>query len=193
MTDINLVGVTWGNFPGGPGRSTFAFTSGGLALIALKDLFGLLGNIIPSGITINTDTTGPVVNDADGELVSTWTANPTTQVTCAGSGDYASGVGGVIRWNTPDVAHGHSVRGHTFLVPLIASVFDTNGSLDDGNRALIDGAAQATINSYVNRMLVWHRPKRDPVTHEVTRAGSSHVITTGFGVDRPAVLRSRRN
>lgn len=193
MANINLVGVTWGNFPGGPGRSTFAFTSGGHSLIVLKDLFGLLGNIIPSGITITTDTTGPVVDDATGELVSTWTASPTTTVTAAGSGDYASGVGAVIQWMTSDVADGRSVRGHTFMVPLISSVFDTNGSLDDTNRALITGAAQSTVEGYGAEMLVWHRPKKDKVTHAVTRAGSSHVIIAGFAVDRPAVLRSRRN
>lgn len=192
MTSIRLITAVWSGFPGGPGTSTFAMTDATHDLTALKDFYGLLAGIIPSAVNVAVENTGPIVSDVTGSLVGTWSENSVVSVQGSNTGDYASGVGAVVRWETGSVVDGHLLRGHTFVVPIYAAAFDTNGSLDTAQRALIQSTADSTLAAYAGELLVWHRPRAASTVHPVARAGSSHVVSSALAVDRPAILRSRR-
>lgn len=189
MVNLNVTTVRWSGFPGGPGTSTFYFHEDATYdLTALHDFFGLMLGLIPTSVGLEVVNTGATIDDANGDLVGGWTKASVSTMTGSNAGDYPSGVGCTVRWETGAVRHGRSVRGRTYLAPLYGAIFDTDGSIDSSGRTTIQGAADTTIAAYAGEMMVWHRPKTVP---EI-RAGASNPITSAFVPDRPTMLRSRR-
>lgn len=186
---LDVVTAKWTGMPGGPGTSTF-YLDHALAwtLAPVGDFFGLLTALIPSTCTITMATEGPEIDPVTGNLIGAWVRAATTPKVGTHTGEYASGIGASVRWETGDIAHGHRVRGRTYLVPLASAVFDIDGSIDAASLATIKNSAVTMLAGLPNMVKVWHRPKTLPVP----RPGSSHQVSTAAVPDRCAILRSRR-
>lgn len=193
MANLDVVRVDWTGGPGGPGTSTFYLTPGTHNLTPLKDFYGLLAGIIPNSWTIQVQNSGATIDAATGNLVGSWAAAAVAQIPGSNTGDYASGVGAVVRWDTGVVMDGRTIRGHTYLVPIYAAAFDVNGSLDDSQKALIQNTTTTTVTALTGQLNVWHRPRKASEHFGSARAGAAVPITGGTVIDRPAILRSRRN
>lgn len=185
MTDIANVTAVWEGFAGGPGTNTFYFADGLADLDDLQTFYGTMLALIPDAVHIILPTTGSVVDDASGDLTGNWFADATAPLVGGGTSAYASGVGAIIRWNTIDVSNSRVIKGRTFIVPMLSSAFDTDGSLTVSAQGVIQGAADALIAAYAGELKVWHRP--------VSGAGGSvHDVVSATVPDRPALLASRR-
>lgn len=196
MASLDVVPVVLSGFPGGPGVSTFYFdNTATYDLTDLHDLYGLLLGLIPSNTTITLPTSGVTISDDDGELIGAWTKAAVSAMAGSNTGDYAGGVGATIRWETGAVAHGHAVRGRTYMVPLANAAFDTDGTLKASERALLQSSADTTIAAYGAAWKVWHRPKTvaTPGPNGGTHIGSAYTITAATIPDKAAMLRSRRD
>jgi hypothetical protein len=160
----------------------------------LHDFYGVLLGIIPSSVTLEVIPEGASIDDTTGDLISAWAATPVSVMHGSNGTPYAAGIGASVRWNTGVVVDKHHVAGRTYLCPLYGDAFDTDGTLNTSDLALIHGAANSLITDHAGELLVWHRPRKAKVGPPVVeaRAGSSYAITDGQVPDRCAVLRSRR-
>jgi hypothetical protein len=187
--------VAWQNWPGAPGLSVF-FTdpaAGNPDPAPLRTFWNTLAGQIPSGLTVQVPASGDLVEESTGQLSGTWSATPTPAVvTGTGTGVYAGNAGAVIHWLTGDVVNGRRVRGRTFLVPLIGSGFESNGSLSSATITALTSACTTLLASSTWHPVVWARPFKGTVKNPTTRVGSKHAVT-GFRIPDLAVsLRSRR-
>jgi hypothetical protein len=179
----------WQNWPGAPGVSTFYADSGtdiSTCTDALRAFWNSLAGMIPSALTIQVPAVGDIINDQDGAISGAWSdGTPVTVVTGSGAGAYAGNAGAVVHWLTAGVVNGRRVRGRTFVVPIIATQYETNGSLSTACLATLNGAASTLVTALGSSMLVWHRPKPPA-------AGSSAGVTGHRVPDLAVSLRSRR-
>ena len=120
-----------------------------------------------------------------GELVGVWTEGTTTNVTGGGTGSYAGGVGACIGWSTAGIHNGRKVRGRTFVVPLAANQYDTDGTVASGVISTLDAAAATLIGTGTGRLSIWARPTP-------TVPGMVYAATSGTVKDHVSWLRSRR-
>jgi hypothetical protein len=97
---------------------------------------------------------------------------------------------GLIRWATGVVVNGRFLQGRTFI-PGIASSFCLNGNLSSSTQAALATAA-TTFIAAAPTFGVWHRPKRDPITHVIVRTGAFWPASVGSAWNELAVLRRRR-
>lgn len=188
MTDLNRVRVAWQGWPGSPGVSTFYI--GGTVTQAqidgIRAYFNSMAGSLPAGLTINVPASGDVIDDVSGLITSAWSVATTpTTVTGTGAGNYAGNAGAVQHWLTGSVINRRRVRGRTFLVPLVATAYDTAGSLSTTTISTMNAAGTALLTALGTGFRVWHRPNNGI-------SGGSAVVT-GFRVPDLAVsLRSRR-
>jgi hypothetical protein len=117
------------------------------------------------------------------------------------TGAYAGNAGAVVHWLTSLIVGTRRVRGRTFLVPMIGSAFESNGSLTSTALNTINNAAAALITAVGTGMVVWSRPvvahtKYDPKTGQGTgvagRSGTYGAVTGSRVPDLAISLRSRR-
>ena len=83
------------------------------------------------------------------------------------------------------MAGGRRIQGRTFLVPLVASAFDSTGTISTAALATLQTAANGLVAYDTIDPVVWKRPT--PFT-----VGSFATITEARIPDMAAVLRSRR-
>ena len=187
MSDIAKIAVSWTGLPGLAGVSVF-YSNAAVAppVGALNTFFNAIKTLHPSPLVWTIPNTGDTFDDATGTLNGSWTAGSPTTVAASGSGtSYAGGTGVVVRWTTNGIQNGRRVRGRTFLVPCISSMYDA-GSILSSQLAVWQAAASALVTSAGSDLRIWHRP----VNH---LGGTSHAITGAFVPDLAAVLRSRRD
>ena len=184
--EINRVNVAWQGWPGAPGVSTFYVQDmGPTAVDGISSFFGALIGILPSGLTITVPSTGDVIEDTTGQIVSSWSATPATPVrTGTGPGVYSGVSGAVIHWLTSGVVRGRRVRGRTFIVPIVGSAYDAQGSLSTAALTTLQGAANG-LDAAVAGLTVWSRPTG-------FASGSNHVVTGTRVPDLAVTLRTRR-
>ena len=172
MSDLARVRVAWQNWPGAPGVSTFwgDSTINQTAIDALRTFFNAIAGNLPSGLTIQVPSSGDLISAQTGLISGTWSVGTTpAQVAATGAGAYAGNAGAVVHWLTNAVVTSTSpktgkttarrLRGRTFLVPLISSAYDTNGSLGVGVLNTVQTAANALLAAAPGVYNVWHRPK----------------------------------
>jgi hypothetical protein len=107
------------------------------------------------------------------------------QVVGTGSAAMAAPAGARVRWLTPAVVNSRRLAGSTFLVPLMASSYEPNGSLLGTSITTINTAATAYLDTGVFEScqpVVWSR------THGILADATAFVVP-----DKVAVLRSRRD
>jgi hypothetical protein len=150
---------------------------------------------LSTAVTYTTQAEVQIVQDTDGELQSAQIGTTAASTGSDANGMSPQGAGIVVSWLTPDIANGHRVRGRTFMVPVSLSSFDVYGKPTTAAQQALQLAAEGVIGSGGEAVVpvVWHRPKKDPVTHAITRAGSAHDVDQAAVGNKTAVLRSRRD
>lgn len=202
--DMLRVTAEWTGFSGGPGYSNFFFSvdagfwDGGLfgddaqlaattASQRVADAFLEIQQLVPSDINIVPSSEVAIMDSDTGEIQGTVTRDEVQVGNPQGSGGYSAVSGAVVNWNTNDYRFGRRIRGRTFLVPLVASAYQ-----DDGT---ITTSALGSLRAFGAEMVgdaggpefgVWSRP----------RDGAGGVFATVVAAtvpDMAAVLRSRRD
>lgn len=188
MATISRIQAVWSGKAGLPGVSTFYALDAATALTALAGFYAESGGRIPNGITVSFAGTGDIINESNGEAVSTWTATPPAPLAGSASGMYAAPVGMAVTWVTGVFIGGRRVRGRTFMVPLASSVFEDNGTPTFAHHTAMAAAAQAAIDAVPGNLLVYHRE-----TAPDANDGAGVAIVAALVSDKAAVLRSRRD
>lgn len=184
---LNRLLVSWeGSEIVGPGLSTF-FYSGSMTGIpaAVGTFFNAIKALVPAGETITIPSSGDTLDESTGELTGAWSASGGSSVATTGTANFAQGVGARIVWNTANVHLGRRVRGATFIVPLVASVYDAGGLVGTSAVSTLQTAADALVTATTSTWRIWSRP------NDVGAFAVSAV--TGALVKRNvSTLRSRR-
>lgn len=153
---------------------------------AVAAAFDAAAALFPIDLTITVPGTGDTIDDTTGELTGVWTAaggDTTTGTTAFGS---AAGVGACITWNTGGIVNGRRLRGRTFIVPIHAQNYATDGTLVTSSLS----ALQTLANSLqaAGPMGIWHRP-----TTVGGSDGTSYGVISNKVRDKVAFLSSRRD
>lgn len=186
--------VLWTGFPGAPGYTNLFSRVASIGThdptIAMGDvatLFSALASRIPNSVTLAIEPEVAYIEDSDGEAQgfdSVGTPPTITQPT--GSGIYSAPTGASIEWTTGAVKNGRRVTGRTYLVPLVGSAFEADGTLAAAARTQLQSAASVYAITGDATNVVWSRP--------VNGAGGSSYPVSGANVaDKAAVLRTRRD
>lgn len=192
MTTMRRCRVSWDGLPGLPGLSTFYFGVASPNVSALVTFFTAIKALFPSALSWTIPSSGDEIDDASGALTGGWVGSGGGTVTATGgAGAYAAGTGCQVQWQTGVVAHGRRIKGSTFLVPTVVGMYDTNGTLTSANQTTVQTAANALVASGV-AWGIWQRPKKDPVSHVVTRVGLYAATNAATVPDRVTSLRTRR-
>lgn len=188
MPSLSRINVAWQNWPGAPGVTTF-FRIGQASqtdVDGIRAFFNAFANLLPTALTINVPGQGDVIDDATGNIISAWAVGTTpTTVTGTGGGAYAGNAGACVHWLTTTIVNNRRVRGRSFLVPLIASAYDTSGSLATATITTLTTAANGLLAAMNPNQAVWHRPTK-------FAQGSSAAVNGMRVPDLAVSLRSRR-
>lgn len=190
--------VSWQNFPGAPGVSNFYLdgndiTGLGTHLTALRTFWNSLAALIPTGTTLTVPNNGDLIDVVTGHLVGSWSDSVTlATVTGTGAGSYAGNAGMVVHWLTNGVVNGRRVRGRTFVVPTVSTVFGTNGNPTAANITTLTNAGNTLVTAMESKLVMWARPFTHPTDASKNRTGSAHVVTGTRVPTLPISLRSRR-
>ena len=185
---IQRLRVSWsGTGVTGPGVTTFYGVADGTMAIQVgaAEFFSALDGLIPVGTTLTIPGGGDLLDEATGELEGTWGSAPTTTINCAGSGNWAAGVGARVAWETGTVRGGRRVRGSTFVVPLTVNSYESNGSLSTTAMGGLNTAVDRMMTQAAANLVVWSRPRPG-------LAGAAVPVSRGVVPDRVSWLRSRR-
>lgn len=170
----------------GPSVSSFFFDAADSGYpAAVLGLFDALKAHVPTGVQIAVPNTGDVLNDATGDIIGTWTEPGGGIITGTGSTAFILGTGYRIVWTTNGIRNGRHVRGTTFLVPTVSSIFDTSGRLTVAAQTTAMTAASAYLSALGGAGRVWSRPKGGA-------NGESNEINGRQVPEQPSWLRSRR-
>lgn len=198
MPSVYRVSAIWAGFAGAPGYTRFAFQSlttdaeRNAAGLAMRTFFDALKAYIPAGTTIQVQNVVDEFNQVSGELIGSavMTTSPTLVTSTAAAGTYAGGSGCVVTWSTSLVFHGHRVKGRTFIVPLIGTLYANDGTLLDTLPGQIQTAGNALIAASAD-FAVWSRWYGSP-PGKVQLDGAVASVTACSVKDSAAQLRSRR-
>ena len=179
--------VVWsGSTVAGGGLSTFYFTDGAVGQSSdVEDFFYALRAQFPIGTTITIPSNGDVINDSTGTLVGVWGSSGGVAVSGEGAAAHAAGVGARIVWNTAGINGGRRVKGSTFLVPVIAGLYDTDGTINNASITNMQAAATALVTAQASAFTIYSRSIDGA-------AGGNNEVTSATAPDKVAWLRSRR-
>jgi hypothetical protein len=190
------VTALWTGFPGAPGFTNLYFGGSGDTGIdafdaanRVRSFFSGMTLCFPVSVNIQVQAQVAVVDAASGAQTGEITANPApANVVGAGTGPFAAPAGACVTWRSPDFVGGRRVRGRTFLVPLAAAAYESDGTLLPARIAEIRSAATTLAFGGTQPPFgVWHRPAKG------TQAGGSfHAAPSATVSDRVAMLQSRQ-
>lgn len=185
-------------FTGGPGLMTQYFSPAvagfneaiaQLAVDRVRDALLAGAELWPSSFSFQVEGTVDELDEATGQLVDSLTVTSRTVAgTGTGSNMGPAPAGAVVVWKTGEIKAGKRVQGRTFLVPLLSTAYQQDGTLN-ANILTSAGEFAAAMNDAGATDLVhvvWSRPRPG-------LAGSKHGITGYSVADKVAVLRSRRD
>lgn len=198
MTNISRVRVAFTGFPGAPGVMTLYTLDTATFCDSLQTLLGFIMSWMPLDVTAQIETSGDVINDATGTLVDTWFSDPQAPITGAQGGAYAAPAGALIEWLTDQILDGRRLRGKNFVVPIAASLYETDGTLADANAATLLGGCNDFIAAQSSSFVIWHRPFAGSAAvgtrpARAAHAGGHGLVTACRVPDKVVVLRSRRD
>lgn len=188
--------VRWSGFVGAPGYTNLHFLNPEEPTLAIRDttvsrvrtFFEAIKGELPNVVTLTYPTEFEELDTATGELLQTLDITPVAVTAGSAAGDYSAPSGACINWSTSQVVNGRRLRGRTFIVPMIATAYDLDGSLDNTRRTAMQTAANTLCSFQDNLVLaVWHRP---------TGGGSDGVaaqVSSASITDKAAILTSRRD
>jgi hypothetical protein len=189
---------------GGDGVATMYFASPTDVLPAVQNLWIDLVNLMPVNVVVQTEPGGDVINEANGQLVSSWSDSPQGPLSGNSAQPYPAPAGFVLGWRTDTILDGTRLQGRTFVVPVTSAFYATDGtiltSVVEGIQVNIDTFLAALGTAFV----IWHRPFEGapavpPTSTKPGKAarpahdGGHGIVTSGSVKDRVAILRSRRS
>lgn len=199
MAQIIQAKINWTGFVGAPGYTNLFFRdfSGGTVDQAMAD--GAVSKIaafvtavkpyLPSNVSLGIDTTFNVLEETTGELQGFLNGGSNTPNPGTGTGTYSAASGACITWTTTGVRNGRRIRGRTFLVPLVGTAYDSDGTLAPGARtALVNAATALSSPTGAGDLGVWARPTAPGATD-----GIWTVVSASSVRDKVAILTSRRD
>lgn len=190
--EINRVRVSWTNFPGAPGLSTFYLGGGIVDVTAIRAFFSALVARFPTGLTWQTPNSGDIVDVGTGRITGTWSGTGGgNTVGTATAAPYSGSSGAMVRWLTNGVVEGHRLAGRTYLVPLAGNTYDTDGSIGSATQTAIQAAGTTLIAGYGSNLVVFHKP-RNAAGGDLGSPGSVSAVASAIVPDLAVVLRSRR-
>ena len=192
MANIQRIQIPSSGFIGGPGVTTFYALDAAAALPELKGLMAGFAALQTSNLHYEYPTVGDIIDPINGDLVGSWTAGGRAGDTGGDSAVYSAPSGMCVNWLTGDVLDGHRLKGRSFFVPMSSNVYQDDGSIAPSILSSFQSLADAKVSSMAANFVVWHRPKKDKITHAITRDGGYSVVTSAHVPDRAIVLRSRR-
>lgn len=170
----------------GAGVSTFYWDDADVGFVASIDAFWAhIRNLIPTGITLTTASSGDLVDVASGVITGTWQDGIPSVVTGNGSGNFAGGVGARVRWDTTGIRNGRRIRGSTFICPLVSSCFDSDGTISAPTLSVLQTGVNNLATNAAGNLRVWSRPRAGS-------GGQQSGVLSGFVPDTVSWLRSRR-
>lgn len=191
MPNIERIEVTWTGNVTGDGISVFYAASGTTtAPAAIKAFFTTLAGWMPTAMSWDIPSTGQVIDDATGTLTGVWAhAGGGTVASSGGTQNRAQGVGMRIKWYTGGIVNGRMVTGATFIVPLMTSAYESDGTITSVVTANASTAGNTLISA--TDLVIWSRPfAGNPTTP--ARAGSSHTVIACSVPDKVSWLKTRR-
>lgn len=190
MASIARFRLVWSGTPITGGGAT-SFYSANLApgafSTALRNFFAGQNGLFPVGLTITFPSSGDLIDESTGALTGTWSAAAPVNVSGSGTGAYAAGVGMRVTWNTAGVTRRRRVRGTTFLVPMKASEYDTDGTISSAAKTSVETGAAALVAADSGSLRIWTRPSAPGLSD-----GHAHPVLSATVPDMVAWLRSRR-
>lgn len=188
MTSLNRVRVALtGPAVTGPGVATHyvlgTMTSSDQS--AIKAFWTDIAGQCPIGLAIDVPTSGEIIDDNTGDVTGLWSAGSGGTIHGAGATGYAQGVGARIVWDTNGVTSNRRVRGTTYIVPMLSSAWDPDGTMRAVVVTALEGAASTLRAALPSRLAILTRVT--PV-----HSGTSHAVVSSRVPDTPSWLRSRR-
>lgn len=180
----------WSVPGGGIGYSVFHSASFSLAsnaddfADAIHDFFDTIDGLLPDDVQVNFDSEVLELNN-DGTLNAVFPVTPGTVVNGGATGTFSRAAGARVDWATGQIVAGRRLTGRTYIVPLTAGSFDTEGVLTSAAIATMQGAANTLISTMASTgtpLQVWSR------TH-----AASHDVTSASVPQKGAILRGRRD
>ena len=198
MATIARIRVSLTGAQGLPGVCTFYALDPVTAVPALHAFWTQQGGRFPTVVSTLVEPTGDLLNESTGEAIGSWATTPVAAVDNVGAGSYAAPVGLSISWVTGTFIGGRRVRGRTFIVPMVSSLFENDGTPTFATTSGLQGNGTTLIAAVPGNMLVWHRPTpildaQGNPTGEFNADGTGVAITSCTVADKAAVLRSRRD
>lgn len=191
---ITRITAVWQGFRGAPGYSNFFFggafedeTSVAAAAGAVRSFFFAVRPHLPVDVSVAIQPVADIIDEANGNITSQLDFDSPDTVTGGGTGGYSAATGAVVNWNTAAYKNGRRIRGRTFLVPLAAASFDSQGDLDNATLGDLRSATDyLTSGASPLPFVVWSRPTGGA-------GGSAEPVVSATVPDLGAVLRSRRD
>jgi hypothetical protein len=201
MTSMNRVRVSWSGWVGQPGLTTFYMSDSTLDVTPIKNFFTALAGKVPTPITWTIPALGDKIDDKQGDLVGAWAGTGGGVVAASGTGSaFAGAAGFLVDWKTSTIHRGRRIQGRSYFVPSATSVYQSDGTIFESDRAAIAAAGQALVTAMTPNLLIWARPfpgkaaEVGPPAKPAKPAadGASGPIVLAVCPDINAVLRSRR-
>jgi len=189
--------MTWTGFTGSPGYTNLHFldpndepsqTVLDNVTVRCRAFFEAFKGYLPLSARIDYPNALQRYDTGTGELEAELAIASQTVTAGTGTGNFSSATGACVSWSTVGIVNGRKVRGRTFIVPMSAGSYDTDGTLTSAALTAINTGATGLVAPTIDLPLaVWARPT--PGGSD----GAAYDVTTYKVRDRTAVLRSRRD
>jgi len=187
MANLARLLVTWTGTPvTGGGISSFYFDEAHEGFQADVGAFlTSVTGLCPVGLTISVPTSGDLVDVATGALTGTWSEGSGTNILTTSGVSYAAGVGMRCVWKTNGIRNGRRVKGSTFLVPLVTTAYQTDGTIVNATQTAVLTACNTLVTASAGNMRIWSRPVNGV-------GGQASAVVEAVVPDKVSWLRSRR-
>jgi hypothetical protein len=200
MTNLAKFVVTTDGWDGAPGINVLMFSAGTLldlndvavqsAYDEIHTLFSDLKTYLAPGLTVNVSTEAGIIDAATGDLVNiipvATSGGPITSTGSSGEVTRAAQLN--VRHTTDVFLRGRRLKGRSFIGPIAAGLFDSQGNIASASAAFVTNKFVAMTSGVGVRLAVWQRPS----------TANGGVGTFGDVVlsecqATPGILRSRRD
>lgn len=189
------VKTRWTGFTGSPGYTILHFSAPTEPTLtraqevhgAVQTFMSGISSYLPSAARLTVETGVEIINETNGMLENVFTVTAGTAISGTVTGGFSSATGACINWNTTEVRNGRRVRGRSFIVPLAATMYDTDGTLTPTVLAGLQGRADTLVGGGWD-LQVFKRPTVKGATD-----GDAATVVSARIADKTAILRSRRD
>jgi hypothetical protein len=182
---LRKVPVVWTTGIGGTGVSVFYTDFAVDATVEITAFFNGIKSLFSDVVSWSIPNAGDIISDATGQITGAWVGGTTGSVSGTAHSPYVAGTGAFVRWITNGVSGGRRVRGRTFLVPLLASGFQDDGTILGSYQTTMQTAANTLAAT--GKLQVFHRP-----TTIVAANGAAFPVTGATVPDKVTSLKTRR-